>query len=173
MRAIGLPVAVRRARYWTDTTALSLLAAALLLLVCLGALLASGHRVLVVRSGSMSPAIEAGDIVVTTMVGPSEMEVGDVVTFRDPSRSQELVTHRAMAIERASPKVQFITKGDANTGTEQWDIDSDGKLGRLWFRIPNAGYALAWIGDPRVRAALLAVGAMILGFVALRRIWVG
>lgn len=173
MKAIGLPIAVRQVRRWTDTAALVLLGSAVVILVALGALLASGHRVLIVRSGSMAPAIKAGDVVVTTMVGPSDVAVGDVVTFRDPTRSGELVTHRLVRARAEGGSFRFLTRGDANTGTEEWSIEADGKLGSLWFSIPKAGYPLAWAGDPRMRAGLLTVGALLLGFAAIRRIWTG
>jgi signal peptidase len=173
MKVVGLPIAVRQVRRWTDTAALLLLGSAVLVLVGLGALLASGHRVLIVRSGSMAPAIGTGDVAVTTVIGPSDVEIGDVVTFRDPSRSGDLVTHRVVKARSTLGRFRFLTKGDANTGTEQWSIDADGKLGRLWFTIPKAGYALAWAGDPRMRAGLLTAGAVILGFAAIRRIWTG
>ena len=173
MRAIGLPIAVRQVRRWTDTAALLLLGSAVLVLVALGALLASGHRVLIVRSGSMAPAIQTGDVVVTTMVGPSDVAVGDVVTFRDPSREGELVTHRVVKARVEGGSFRFQTRGDANTGSEQWSIEADGKLGRLWFTIPKAGYPLAWMGEPRIRAGFLIVGALLLGFATVRRIWAG
>lgn len=171
MRAIGLPIAVRQVRRWTDTAALLLLGSAVLILVALGALLASGHRVLIVRSGSMTPAIETGDVVVTTMVRPSDVAVGDVVTFRDPSREGELVTHRVVKARFEGGSFRFRTRGDANTGSERWSIEADGTLGRLWFTVPKAGYPLAWMGEPRIRAGFLILGASLLGFAAVRRIW--
>jgi signal peptidase len=174
MRAIGSPIAVRQVRRWSDTAALLLLGAAVVMLLTLGALLASGHRMLIVRSGSMSPAINAGDVVVTTMVGPTDVVVGDVVTFRDPSRDGELITHRLVNVHAAGgDSFRFQTRGDANTGSEEWSIARDGRLGKLWFTLPKAGYPLAWAGDARVRAVLLIGGAMFLGFAAVRRIWTG
>jgi signal peptidase len=173
MRAIGVPIAVHRARRWADTAALVVLAAAVLSLAALGALLASGHRVLIVRSGSMAPAINTGDVVVTRMVDPTKVSVGDVVTFRDPSRSSDLVTHRVVRRGIEGVKVSFLTKGDANTGTERWSIDEDGTVGKLQFRVPKVGYALAWAGAPLVRAGLFLAGALLLAAAAIRRIWTG
>ncbi len=119
----------------------------------------------------MRPAIEAGDIVVTRLVRPSEVEVGDVVTFRDPTRSNELVTHRVLEAERRGDRSSFVTRGDANTGVEQWTVEADGTVGSLRFRIPKLGYAFAWVGDPRMRAWLLLGGSLLLGAALLQRIW--
>lgn len=173
MRAIGVPIAVQRARRWADTAALVVLAAAVLSLAALGALMASGHRVLIVRSGSMAPAINTGDVVVTRMVDPTRVSVGDVVTFRDPSRSSDLVTHRVVKRRIEGINVSFLTKGDANTGTERWSVDQHGRVGKLAFRIPKVGYGLAWAGGPLARAGLLIAGAGLLAAAAIRRIWTG
>lgn len=171
MRAIGVPIAVQRARQWTDTAALVVLSAAILSLLVFAALMASGHRILIVRSGSMAPAISTGDVVVTRMVDPTHVSVGDVVTFRDPSRSGELITHRVVKRRIEGAKVSFLTRGDANTGTEQWSVDEDGTVGKLAFRIPKVGYGLAWAGAPLARAVLLIAGAVLLAVAAIRRIW--
>jgi signal peptidase len=171
MKAVGVPIAVRWVRRWADTAALVVLAAALLSLATLGVLMASGHRVLIVRSGSMAPAINVGDLLVTRMVDPTRVSAGDVVTFRDPSRSRDLVTHRVLERRIDSVMVSFLTKGDANSGTERWSVDEDGAVGKLAFRIPKVGYSLAWAGGPLARAGLLIGGAVLLASAAIRRIW--
>jgi signal peptidase I len=173
MRAVGVPIAVQRARRWADTAALVVLAAAVLFLAGLAALMVSGHRVLIVRSGSMAPAITTGDVVVTRMVDPTRVSVGDVVTFRDPSRSSDLVTHRVLRRRIDGVKISFLTKGDANTGTERWSVDTEGTIGKFAFRIPKVGYGLAWAGGPMARAGLVIGGALLLALAAIRRIWTG
>lgn len=53
-----------------------------------------GQRLLVVTSGSMSPAFEAGDaVVLQPITDPSTLRVGQVVSFWPPG-SDDLVTHR-------------------------------------------------------------------------------
>jgi signal peptidase I len=121
----------------------------------------------------MAPAINTGDVVVTRMVDPAHVSVGDVVTFRDPSRSSDLVTHRVLNRGVEGGKVSFLTKGDANTGTERWSLDHDGTVGKLAFRIPKVGYGLAWAGGPLARAGLLIGGAILLAAAVIRRIWTG
>jgi signal peptidase I len=130
-----------------------------------------GLRTLVVQSGSMSPAIETGDMVVSRVISPSEASVGDVVTFRDPSRDSELVTHRVVEKRDEGGAVAFVTKGDANGATEEWTIERSGTMGEVVFRLPKAGYLMAWATLPAVRAALLIGAAVILGVIALRWIW--
>lgn len=134
--------------------------------------IATGGRTLIVRSGSMEPVFGAGDVVVTRTISPTDVGVGDVVTFHDPSRNGELVTHRVLdKADQYAGRIAFKTKGDANTGTEEWLIDRDGRLGRFVLAFPRVGYALAWIGAPYVRLFLLLTGTAVLAFAALRRIW--
>ena len=130
-----------------------------------------GGRGLVVMSGSMSPAIDTGDVAVTKTVEASVLDEGDIVTFSDPTRSKELVTHRVVKIERRDGKLAFTTKGDANTGKEEWAIAPDGSVGKFVFRIPKAGYVMRWAGSGRTRAYTtigMALGATL---IALRKIW--
>jgi signal peptidase len=162
---------VGRARPQLDRAArVLLLAAGMCLIVVLGGM-ASGYRALIVKSGSMAPAIQTGDVVVTKLVRPSEIRVGDVVTFRDPSRNEDLVTHRVQRIEPNGAQITFETRGDANTGVEDWDIARNGTVGRYVFRIPKIGFGLVWIAIPFARIALVAGACLVLGSVLLRAIW--
>jgi len=85
------------------------------LLIAAVAPMALGLRSYTVRSGSMTPAIRAGDIVIEQPISPSEAQVGDIVTFKDPGGSGRLITHRARAISHARDRLDFVTRGDANT----------------------------------------------------------
>ena len=133
--------------------------------------LATGGRALIVRSGSMAGTIDTGDIAVTKTITAQEAQIGDVVTFKDPSRNGELVTHRVIKMQRDGDTLAFVTKGDVNGGVEKWTINARGKVGRFMFRVPSAGYALSWAGTPAIRFALLISGGLILTIAALRRIW--
>jgi signal peptidase I len=158
-------------RRWADRAAGLLFVGLAASLAVVGVLLALGFRPLVVRSGSMEPAINTGDLIFTRMIEADRAEVGDVVTFKDPSRSGDLVTHRVQEIESADGSLSFRTQGDANTGPEEWAVDADGQIGRYTFRVPGAGYVLSWVSDPRVRVFLLIGGAALVAGVLLRRIW--
>ena len=81
--------------------------------------LAFGDRSLVVRSGSMTPAIDTGDVVAVHPIAPTSARVGDIVTFDNHGK---LTSHRARSIERIGADVVFTTQGDANTGQEHWKV---------------------------------------------------
>ena len=130
-----------------------------------------GFRSFTVRSGSMTPAIETGDVVVTKPISPLAARVGDVVTFVDPEGTGKLFSHRVQSVRAIGDEVAFVTRGDANTSTEHWRVPAGGSIGRVAYRIPKIGYALSWIDSGPARLALIAIPALLLLWGALVRIW--
>lgn len=141
------------------------------LLLAAVAPMALGLKSYTVRSDSMSPAIETGDVVVTRQIAPAEAEVGDIVTFKDPDGSGDLITHRARAIARTPAGIAFVTRGDANNAAERWTVSADGRIGRLSYRIPLLGYPLSVFGTAPGKLALVALPALVLLGLVLLRIW--
>jgi signal peptidase len=148
--------------------------ACLLALILMGALLlgiASGYRPLVDHSDSMRPAIRAGDLLITHAKPADSVRLGEIVSFKDPALAGKLVTHRVVAVHPAGSRLDFITKGDANSATESWSTVRGASIGVLRFRIPAIGRTVAWVADPVVRTAILALAALLLSTALLRRIW--
>jgi signal peptidase len=153
----------------------------LALWICLGALFGAllaavlpqlaGYRSFTVRSGSMTPAIETGDVVVIEPISPLSARVGDIVTFEDPEGTGKLFSHRVQSVRRRGTSVAFVTRGDANTSTERWQVPADGSIGKVAYRIPRIGWALAWIDAGPVRLGLIAIPALLLLWAAMVRIW--
>lgn len=133
--------------------------------------LAFGARSYVVRSGSMTPAIRTGDVVVATPIAPLAARVGDIVTFREPNAAGRLLSHRVRAMHQAGRGVAFTTQGDANTGQEHWTVPLGGRIGKVLYRAPKLGYAVAWTGTPAGRASLIALPALLLCWCLLARVW--
>ena len=131
----------------------------------------AGYRSFTVRSGSMTPAIETGDVVVTRTISPLSAQVGDVVTFVDPEGTGKLFSHRVQSVRTVGDEVAFVTRGDANTSTERWRVPASGSIGRVAYRIPKVGYALSQIDSAPARLALIAIPALLLLWAALIRIW--
>jgi signal peptidase I len=163
-----MSVAARRLRTLVLWIGLGLLAGTLLAAV---APQLAGYRSFTVRSGSMTPAIETGDVVVTKPISPLSARVGDIVTFVDPEGTGKLFSHRVQSVRTVGGDVAFVTRGDANTSTEHWRVPADGSIGEVVYRIPKVGYALAWIDTPAARLALIAIPALLLLWAALMRIW--
>ncbi len=133
--------------------------------------LALGAHSMVVRSGSMTPAIRTGDVVVVRPIAPTEAEVGDIVTFQDRGGTDRLLVHRVRAISREGGEVSVVTQGDANSTREHWNVEADGTIGTVAYRVPLLGYAVNWINGPAGRIGLLIVPALLLAASLLVRIW--
>jgi signal peptidase len=161
------PAAPRRVRWYHHLSRIALFCAigTLAVITLVPAVFAlTGHRRLVVRSGSMQPAIMTGDVIVTDVVRPGAMRAGDVVTFVDSSRNHMLITHRVVRVNHHAGTYAFVTKGDANSGMERWSIGEDGTVGRLRLRVPKLGFVIAALSSP----AALAAGAVLLLMFAAR-----
>ena len=127
-----------------------------------------GHEVLIVRSGSMSPAFSTGDAVIIRRMNDREstaLRTGDVVTVRSGSAPGQLVTHRIVAIsgDSSSPRM-FTLKGDANGEPDPSPVSSDQVVGIVRRSVPRLGYAMHAIQQ---RQVLFSFGlALVLGWLA-------
>src|SRR5437763_11290904 len=99
------------------------------LLVAAVAPLPFGLHTYVVRSGSMSPTIDTGDLVITRSISPSEAKVGEIVMFKDPEQAGRLITHRVRAMHEPHGRLYRVTRGDANTGLEHRNVPATGTQG--------------------------------------------
>jgi signal peptidase I len=163
-------VAGRIAFTWRLVRRLAFAATALLLLAS-GLFLLQGGRALIVRSGSMEPSLGTGSLALSKTVHPSDVRVGDVITFKDSTRDNNLVTHRIIKLTTTNGVYNVTTKGDANTGVEEWSIKADGTIGKLSFGVPKAGYAFAYVTRPQVRFLLVLAAGLVTAVTALHRIW--
>jgi signal peptidase I len=124
---------------------------------------------------SMQPALGVGDVVLSEPRSPLSVRPGDVVTFHDPSRDGELVTHRVEEMRRRGAMVAFVTQGDANDVPEEWSVAADGRIGRAVVSVPKVGYVLRWAGTREGKLGLIALPAFLLivlemrGLLGLRR----
>lgn len=125
-----------------------------------------------VMSGSMEPSIRTGDVVVDQKIRAVDAKVGDVVTFRDPEGSHELITHRVRRIRvGANGIVSFVTKGDNSNAMQRWTVPADGSIGLVRARVPYLGYALWETRQPLGRLLFVVVPAMLFAATELGRLW--
>lgn len=143
------------------------------LVLCGAALvpLTLGMRTYVVESGSMTPTIRTGDLVVSEQIQPAEAQIGDIVMFKDPDGSGKLISHRVRAIRLRGGRAYFVTRGDANTGFEHWNVPADGTIGQVVYRLPKLGYVIGGISSPPGKILLIVLPALVLIVLGLRRIW--
>ena len=116
------------------------------------------YSLLLVRSESMTPALNMGDLIITGPVnGPinGEVEPGTIITYE---HSKELVTHRVESIDGEA----LVTKGDAVEDPDPWSVEMSSVRGVYLFKIPYVGYVtsfvqtkLGWFLSIIIPAALL------------------
>lgn len=132
---------------------------------------AIGMRSFTVMSGSMEPTIHVGDVVIDRKISPLSARPGDVVTFSDPTGRKRLITHRIRSLHVHGNTVQVVTKGDANNAVERWSVPANGRIGRVELRVWKLGYPLVYAHSRLGLIGMVAVPALLLCLVELRRIW--
>lgn len=122
---------------------LLLLALALLVAACLTVLVvlprASHGVALTVLTGSMTPEIPVGSVVVVRPVDPRTLEVGDVATYQLEEGEKAFVTHRVRKILHTDDGLAFRFKGDANRGADPQPIPAGAVRGKVWIHVPYLG----------------------------------
>ena len=121
---------------------LSTITFAVLLLLCLSfvAIRVLGLDTFIVTGGSMEPSIQKGSLVLVQPVSPSEVKVGDVITFE---HYDQTTTHRVITITPGEQSLIFATKGDANAVADPEDKTFPGQVGTVRGALPLAGYVAA------------------------------
>ena len=111
---------------------------------------------LTVRSGSMTPALSIGDLVVVRPVDASALHVGDIATYREQSGG--LVTHRIVAVDGEGASRTYTFRGDANASADPEPVPADAVQGRVWFAVPYLGTLRARLADAR---PIIVVGGVL------------
>ena len=118
---------------------LSAIAFAVLSLLCLAfvAIRLSGLGTFIVTGGSMEPSIQKGSLVLVQPMSPSEVTVGDVITFQ---QYDQMTTHRVTNVATTALGPVFTTRGDANVIADPEDKTFAGQVGVVRVALPLAGY---------------------------------
>lgn len=116
-----------------------------------------GHPVMTVLSGSMSPTIRTGDLIIDDQLNADQaahLHAGQIITFRRDTRT---LTHRIVAVGAAADgSTQYTTKGDANNVADSTPVPASSVLGVFHSKISRGGYILDALHRPLVLWLLLA-----------------
>ena len=120
-----------------------------------------GHPVMTVLSGSMTPAIRTGDLIVDKQIHStaqaSGLHAGQIISFRDPSAPTKVLTHRIYAVNRTAGQVTgYVTKGDANNAPDAVAVAPGNVIGIYEGKVPRGGYVLNALHKPQVLGLLIA-----------------
>ncbi len=118
-----------------------------------------GWRPYVVVSGSMTPQIRPGDVVVAKPVQPSVIQPGHVIVFTDPSRPDRMLVHRVITVNADGT---FTTKGDANGTPDSAHVQPSAVHGMGRLRIPYVGLFPYWQRNSQWGLVALTAGGLAL-----------
>ncbi len=106
--------------------------------------LALGWDSNVVVSGSMTPNVMKGDVVVTAEVPDKVLKAGHILLFDDVSRPGVPVLHRMV---RRNDDGTITTRGDANASEDSTPVAPDKVRGLARLRVPFVGLPALWMRD--------------------------
>lgn len=151
--------------HWIAETVLTLLA--IFGVVCVTAAIAAlllDVRIMVFKTGSMSPTIPAGSVALVRMIPAEEAQVGDVTTvYRE---GQLPITHRVIGNDPDpdNPNGRIIEmKGDANDSPDIAPYRVE-EVGRLFWSQPELGKFVAKLSDPRMMLAIAIAAGILVGW---------
>lgn len=164
-------VTVRRVTSWI-TTGLVVLAVAAFMVLAIGPRV-MGYQTSTMLTGSMSPGINPGDVVVAGQVPVNEVRVGDVITYHIPIEDQRVETHRVVEVSQGEDGLTTVrTKGDANQGIDPWTATLQGQtVYRHVGTIPYLGTAIRALREPVVSMILMYGAPAVLVVGVLATIW--
>ncbi len=121
-----------------------------------------GGRTGVVRSGSMSPAIGVGDLVLTSPVSAADLEVRCVVSYL--TADSPWACHRIEAVDAVA--FTLTMKGDANEDPAPHPVAIEAVEGRGALTIPSLGHAVGLIQGPPGSVLITVLGATVIMYMA-------
>ena len=118
------------------------------------------HRVFVVQSGSMEPAILTGSVI---LIHPKPAyHIGDIVTWQ-PIGGGTPITHRIVKETVDSGEAHYQTKGDANESEDSVIAESQ-VLGKVVFHVPYLGYPVSFAKRPVGFVLLILLPSLLIVF---------
>ena len=104
------------------------------------------YHAIAVASGSMTPNILKGDIVVIEKIDGdfSKLKKGQVIAYK---YDNIVVVHRLINIIEEKGTYYFYSKGDANELEDNWVITEDMIIGIVNVKIPYLGLPTVWLNE--------------------------
>ncbi|MDY3208679.1 signal peptidase I [Clostridium baratii] len=121
-----------------------------------------GYKFYDILTGSMSPTINPGSLIIVKEMDGNEIKEGDIITFKGNSTSN-LTTHRVVEVIENDNNIKFQTKGDANDVLDPMLIDGNLLVGKVILDIPYMGKVMSFINQYRVIIVILIIAYLCFG----------
>ena len=123
-----------------------------------------GYSLFRVMTGSMEPTIPTNSVIVTHAVEPSEIEVGDVISYfsKDPTLRGMVNTHRVVDIYEEGGTVFYQTRGDANNANDLYPPTANEIIGEVVFSSYLLGVVVRLLSNPLVFFPLIVIPLLVL-----------
>ncbi len=104
------------------------------------------YYALAIASGSMSPKIKKGDVVIVEKVNSKyeEIKEKDIIVYE---YNGSIIVHRVHQIIELNGDYYFYTKGDANSSIDNYAIDERMLIGVVKISIPYIGWPTVWLNE--------------------------
>ncbi|MDV3428111.1 MAG: signal peptidase I [Bacillota bacterium] len=113
-----------------------------------------GYKLYYVASGSMTPALPVGSLIIVRETDAAGIKNSDIITFKGVSGT--VITHRV--VEVFNDKKSFKTRGDANNTNDPMPVALGNVLGKVVLHIPYVGYLMNFF---KTRYGLIVIAAVI------------
>lgn len=108
-----------------------------------------GYTPLVVKTNSMSPTFDAGDLIFIKKCDPDTLKEGDIICFHTIIDNEyALNTHRIEKIDESNGVRSYTTMGDNNNGIADRHIISNGDIvGKYTGHLEKAGKVMDFLSS--------------------------
>lgn len=108
-----------------------------------------GYTPLVVKTNSMSPTFDAGDLIFIKKCDPDTLKEGDIICFHTIIDNEyALNTHRIEKIDESNGVRSYTTMGDNNNGIADRHIISNGDIvGKYTGHLKKAGKVMGFLSS--------------------------
>lgn len=108
----------------------------------------AGFTPMVVKTDSMAPTFEAGDLIMIRKCDTSQLKEGDIVCFHTIIENEyALNTHRIYKIDETAGVRSYTTKGDNNEISDQHVIADGDIVGKYVGRLPKMGKVMDFLSS--------------------------
>jgi signal peptidase I len=121
-----------------------------------------------VLTGSMTPHLPPGTLVVVRTVDPGEIGTDSVITYQLESGRPEVVTHRVVEVRTSlTGEVEWRTKGDANDAADPEWVREEQVRGQLWYAVPHLGRVGTWLSPTHREQLVQGIAGLLLLYAAV------